>query len=410
METYSYGAKTMPIFTYQGVTLTGTAVSGEIKAKDPKEVEELLRNQKIILTSAAKKRLTIDLAGTIRRVKTTEVTRFTRQFAVMLNAGLPMVECLDIATQQCESRDLKRVLYHVKESVQTGSTLTEALRNHRKHFDDLYLHMVEAGETSGTLDTILNRIASYREKRDALLRKVKAALVYPAIVLAVAMAVTIIMLTYIVPIFVNMFQGIEAQLPLPTKIVVSASNFFSDYFLVIALIVLLLFLALRAFFHTDKGKLWKDKSLLKLPAVGNLIRKSAVARFSRTLGTLISSGVAILEALEITSRTAGNRVIEKTVKNASLAIAEGKTITQPLKDSEIFPPMVTQMIAVGERTGELDTMLDKIAVLYEEEVDTAVAGLTAVLEPVIIVIMGIIIGGILIAMYLPMFEIIGKIG
>lgn len=400
----------MPIFRYQGVTLTGTAVSGEIKARDAKELAELLRNQKIILTSATKNKPSINLTVSIGKVKRTEVTRFTRQFAVMLNAGLPMVECLDIAVQQCEARELKRVLHKVKESVQTGSTVTEALSKHRKYFDELYIHMVQAGETSGTLDTILNRIATYREKRDALVRKVKAALIYPAIVLVVAVAVTIVMLTYIVPIFVNMFQGIEAQLPLPTRFVVGLSNFFTEQLLLIVILFLGILLGLQYFLRSSRGRLFIDKLFLRIPVIGNLTRKTAVARFSKTLGTLMSSGVSILEALDITSKTAGNKVIEKVVKNASLAIAEGKTITQPLTESGVFPPLVTQMVAVGERTGELDTMLDKIAVLYEEEVDTAVAGLTAVLEPVIIVVMGIIIGGILIAMYLPMFEIIGKIG
>jgi type IV pilus assembly protein PilC len=328
----------------------------------------------------------------------------------MLTAGLPMAECLEIASQQRESKETRKVLNQIKESVQTGSTLTEALSKHRKYFDELYIHMVEAGEASGTLDTILNRIASYREKRDALVRKVKAALVYPAIVIVVAVAVTVLMLTHIVPIFVNMFQGLEAQLPMPTRVVIAVSDFFREQIVLVMGLIAAVTIGLRVFLRSKRGRLVIDNLLLNLPVLGYLTRKTAVARFSRTLGTLISSGVAILDALDITSKTAGNKVIEKTVKNASLAIAEGKTITQPLSESRVFPPMVTQMIAVGERTGELDTMLDKVAGLYEEEVDSAVSGLTAVLEPIIIVIMGIIIGGILVAMYLPMFEIIGKIG
>jgi len=400
----------MPSYRYQGMTLTGTAVSGEIKAKDRKRLEELLRTQKIVLTSVTIQAPTIDHSFRITRIKKAEVTRFTRHFAVMLNAGLPMVECLEIASQQSESRVLKKVLRQVKESVQTGLTLTEAVRENGGYFDDLYIHMVEAGETSGTLHVVLKRISTYRENKDSLIRKVKAALVYPTIVLVVAIAVTMIMLTYIVPLFVNMFQGIEAQLPLPTRIVVSSSDFFSNYFLSIVLIVVLIVLVMRLLLRSTKGRSWIDKNLLRIPVVGDLIKKTAVARFSRTLGTLVSSGVSILEALDVTSRTAGNKVIEKAVKNAYQAIAEGKTITQPLTDSGVFPPMVTQMIAIGERTGELGAMLDKIAIHYEEEVDTAVASLTAVLEPMIIVVMGIIIGGILMAMYLPMFEMIGKIG
>ena len=399
----------MPVFTYKGKTLAGTLVSGELKTKNRAELERTLRSKKILVTSVSTKPSQINLRiGT--GIKKVHISRFTRQFATMIGAGLPMVQCLEILSQQMEAAELRRVIGEVKESVQAGTTLAEALSRHKKVFDDLYVNMVDAGEIGGALDTILVRLAIYREKADTLARKVKGAMIYPAVVMTVAIAVTFIMLTYIVPIFAKMFTGLGAELPAPTQFVLSLSAFLRSNILTGLGLLIALIIFYKYYSKTSNGRLNIDRVKLKLPLLGDLIRKSAIARFSRTLSTLISSGVSILDALDITARTSGNRVIHDAIKKSILSIAEGETITQPLKESKVFPPMVVQMISVGEKTGGLDEMLSKIADFYDEEVDAAVAALTSVIEPVIIVFMGIVIGGILIAMYLPMFDIIGKIG
>ncbi|EQB64162.1 MAG: Type 4 fimbrial assembly protein pilC [candidate division Zixibacteria bacterium RBG-1] len=400
----------MPVFEYKGKTLAGTQVAGEVKAKDKRELERILRNHKILLTSVNRKPSNLNFRIGGKRIKKVHISRFTRQFATMIGAGLPMVQCLDILSQQMESSEFRKVIAQIKESVQAGTTLSEALGKHKKVFDELYVNMVEAGEVGGALDAILVRLAAYREKADALVRKVKGALVYPSVIVVVASVVTFIMLTYIVPVFAKMFSGVGAALPMPTQMVLNISNFLRSNILFFFAFVIAAAVGLRFYLKTDKGRLNFDKFLLRVPLIGSLIRRSSVARFTRTLGTLLSSGVSILDALAITAKTAGNRVIHDAVKKSILSIAEGETITQPLKDSGVFPPMVTQMIAVGEKTGGLDDMLNKIADFYEEEVNAAVAALTSIIEPVIIVIMGVVIGGILIAMYLPMFDIIGKIG
>jgi len=388
--------------------LAGTLVSGELKTKNRAELERTLRTKKILVTSVSTKPSQINLRiGT--GIKKVHISRFTRQFATMIGAGLPMVQCLEILSQQMESAELRRVIGEVKESVQAGTTLAEALSRHKKVFDDLYVNMVDAGEIGGALDIILVRLALYREKADALARKVKGAMIYPAVVMTVAIAVTFIMLTYIVPIFAKMFAGLGAELPAPTQFVLSLSAFIRTNILTGLGLLVALIIAYKYYSKTSSGRLNIDRVKLKLPLLGDLIRKSVIARFSRTLSTLISSGVSILDALDITARTSGNRVIHDAIKKSVLSIAEGETITQPLKESKVFPPMVVQMISVGEKTGGLDEMLSKIADFYDEEVDAAVAALTSIIEPVIIVFMGIVIGGILIAMYLPMFEIIGKI-
>jgi len=398
----------LPVFAYKGKTLAGTLISGELKAKNRAELERSLRSKKILVTSVSTKPSQVNIRiGT--GIKKVHISRFTRQFATMIGAGLPMVQCLEILSQQMESAELRRVIGEVKESVQAGTTLAEALSRHKKVFDDLYVNMVDAGEIGGALDTILVRLAVYREKADALARKVKGAMIYPAVVMTVAIAVTFIMLTYIVPIFAKMFAGLGAELPAPTQFVLSLSAFLRANILTGLGLLIALFIAYRYYSKTPSGRLNIDRVKLRLPLLGDLIRKSVIARFSRTLATLISSGVSILDALDITARTSGNRVIHDAIKKSVLSIAEGETITQPLKESKVFPPMVVQMISVGEKTGGLDEMLTKIADFYDEEVDAAVAALTSIIEPVIIVFMGVVIGGILIAMYLPMFEIIGKI-
>jgi len=398
----------LPVFEYNGKTAQGGAVSGTYKAKDRGELEKVLRSNKIFVTSISKKptNFNINIGTGIKKV---EISRFTRQFATMIGAGLPMVQCLEILGQQMDSAQFRKIVNEIKESVQSGTTLSEALRKHKKIFDDLFVNMVEAGEVGGALDTILVRLANYREKADALVRKVKGALVYPIIVSIVAVGVTIAMLKFIVPVFAKMFQNLGAGLPEPTRIVMGVSNALNDNFMVIVGVLVGILVVFKIVTHNKTGRLYWDQIKLNMPLFGNLIRKSSVARFTRTLGTLLSSGVSILEALEITAKTAGNTVIKQAVRKSIISIAEGDTITGPLKETKVFPPMVTQMISVGEKTGGLDEMLTKVADFYDEEVDAAVATLTSMIEPVVIVVMGVLIGGILIAMYLPMFDIIGQI-
>jgi len=398
----------VPVFEYKGKTLAGAAVKGELKANSKNDLERVLRQNRIIVTSISKKAPDIQIKfGT--GIKRIEVSRFTRQFATMIGAGLPMVQCLEILASQMQNKELAKIVSQVKDGVQGGATLSEALARHSKIFDQLYTNMVEAGEVGGALDAILNRLALYREKADRLIRKVKGAMIYPAVIVVVATGVTIGMLTFIVPVFAKMFGGLHADLPGPTKVVLQISNFLKANFLYLFFGSIGI---LGAFFwwkRTPKGALMVDRILLVMPVLGNLVRKSSIARFTRTLGTLLASGVSILEALGITAKTAGNMVVANAINKSVVAIAEGDTITGPLKETGVFPPMVTQMISVGEKTGGLDEMLNKIADFYDEEVDEAVTALTSVIEPIIIVFMGVVIGGILIAMYLPMFDIIGKI-
>ena len=398
----------MPIFVYKGKTLAGAAVQGELKAKSRADLERVLRQNRILVKSISKKAPEIQIKfGT--GVKKIDISRFTRQFATMIGAGLPMVQCLDILSAQTESKELAKIISQVKEGVQGGATLSEALARHPKIFDALYTNMVEAGELGGALDAILVRLALYREKADKLVRKVKGAMIYPSVVAFVAAAVTIGMLAFIVPVFARMFGGLNAELPGPTLVILLISHFLQSNFLYLIFGTLGLAGLFMWWKKTPGGALMFDKLLLKTPVFGNLVRKSSVARFTRTLSTLLSSGVSILEALEITAKTAGNVVVANAINHSVMAIAEGDTITGPLKETGVFPPMVIQMISVGEKTGGLDDMLSKIADFYDDEVDDAVTALTSIIEPIIIVFMGIVIGGILIAMYLPMFDIIGKI-
>jgi len=398
----------MAVFEYKGKTLAGAQVQGSLKAKSKEDLERVLRQNRILVTSITKKAPDINIKfGT--GISRLDISRFTRQFATMIGAGLPMVQCLEIMASQTDSVELGKVITQVKEGVQGGATLADALARHPKVFDQLYSNMVQAGEIGGALDVILMRLAAYREKSDQLIRKVKGAMVYPSVIVVVAAGVTFGMLTFIVPVFAKMFGGLNAELPMPTQYVLAISHFLQDYFLVLSIGMIAFVGGILWWKKTPTGALLFDKFMLMTPIFGNLIRKSAVARFTRTLGTLLSSGVSIIEAMEITAKTAGNVVIANAINKSVLSIAEGDTITGPLKESGVFPPMVTQMIAVGEKTGGLDDMLSKIADFYDEEVDEAVTALTSIIEPIIIVFMGIVIGGILIAMYLPMFDIIGKI-
>jgi type IV pilus assembly protein PilC len=343
-------------------------------------------------------------------VKAKELAIFTRQFSVMIDAGLPLVQCLEILAGQQENKFFQKVLVNTRSMVEGGSTLSTAMRSSPKVFDGLYVNMVEAGETGGILDIILQRLSTYIEKNVKLQRAVKSALVYPVGVLTIAGLVIFLLLWKVVPIFATLFAGLGVTLPLPTKIVIAMSNFVGSYFglLIVAAIVGGIF-GLKVWYGTPGGKFVLDTIILKLPVLGLLMRKIAVARFTRTLGTLISSGVPILEGLDITAKTSGNAVVERALQKVRKALEEGKSLTEPLKDSNVFPGMVTQMIAVGEQTGAMDAMLQKIADFYEEEVDAAVKDLLTAMEPVMIVFLGVVVGGVVISMYLPLFTLIGKL-
>jgi type IV pilus assembly protein PilC len=333
---------------------------------------------------------------------------FTRQFSTMINAGLPMVQCLDILSSQLDKEQFKKTVSTVMQDVEGGSTLAEALGKH-KIFSRLYVNMVEAGEAGGILDKILDRLAVYLEKAEALARKVKSAMMYPAVVFIVAIGATVFMLLFIIPTFAKMFTDFGGDLPLPTKIVLGVSDFLRSKWWLLAGIIVAAIIAFKRFYATEFGKFRVDAFMLRIPVLGQVIRKAAIARFTRTLGTLISSGVPILNGLDITARTAGNKVVERAVFATRESISQGNTIAEPLRAAGVFPPMVTQMIGVGEQTGALDEMLEKIANFYDDEVDTAVETLTSVIEPVMIVVMGVLVGGMLIAMYLPMFKLINVI-
>lgn len=399
----------MPVFEYVGKTLSGSEVSGEIAARSQEEVRRILRRKRVLVTEAKAKPREIHLH--IRRgVKSTEISRMARQFATMIEAGLPLVQSLEILSDQATSPALKDALSDVRERVQSGSTLAEALGKHPKIFDELFVNMVEAGEIGGALDTILLRLATYREKVDALRRKIKGAMYYPAVISVVAAGATLFLITFIVPVFAKLFEGFGAELPLPTKLVLAISGIIRSNILLGIVILIGLGIGYRYLAKTPSGRLAIDRFKLKIPIMGNLLRKSIIARFSRTLGTLLNSGVPILDSLEITAKTAGNKVIYNAIRQAVTAIAQGDTIAQPLQDTGVFPPMVVQMISVGEKTGGLDEMLEKVADFYEDEVDAAVDALTSIIEPVVIVVMGAVIGFVLISMYLPMFDLIGVIG
>ncbi|MGH9857903.1 MAG: type II secretion system F family protein, partial [Acidobacteriota bacterium] len=339
-----------------------------------------------------------------------ELAVFTRQFSVMIDAGLPLVQCIEILGVQSENKVFQKVLLQVRQDVESGATLADAMRKHPKVFDDLYCNMIAAGEAGGILDTILQRLAVYIEKIVKLRRAVRSAMIYPIAVLAIAALVVAIILWKVIPTFAALFAGLGAELPLPTRVVIWLSNFVGRYFLLLVFLLVALLYALKRYHATYRGRRVIDGILLKMPILGGVLRKIAVARFCRTLATLVSSGVPILEALEITAKTAGNAVVEDAIMATRKSIEEGKTISEPLKETEVFPPMVVHMIAVGEQTGALDAMLSKIADFYEEEVDAAVENMLTLLEPIMILFLGIVIGGIVISMYLPLFSLLSKIG
>ena len=400
----------MPDFKYQGTNRSGSSVSGVMTANSKADLQNLLRRQQITPTKMSEKGKEFNMPTFGGGVKAKELAIFTRQFSVMIDAGLPLVQCLEILGSQQENKFFQKVLINTRSMVEGGATLSTAMRSSPKAFDALYVNMVEAGETGGILDIILQRLSTYIEKNVKLQRAVKSALIYPVGVLTIAGLVIFLLLWKVVPIFATLFAGLGVTLPLPTKIVIAMSNFVGSYFglLIVAGIIGGIF-ALKAWYGTPAGKYVLDSIILKLPVLGILMRKIAVARFTRTLGTLISSGVPILEGLDITAKTSGNAVVERALQTVRKALEEGKSLTEPLKDSNVFPGMVTQMIAVGEQTGAMDAMLQKIADFYEEEVDSAVKDLLTAMEPIMIVFLGVVVGGVVISMYLPLFTLIGEL-
>lgn len=386
-------------------------MKGELEAPNPEAVFAVLRERRIrpvpsrIREKGKGLEKEITIPGFAEKVKAKDVSLFTRQFATMIDAGLPIVQCLDILSQQSESKLLRNTIRIIKQDVEGGATLAESLRKHPKIFDDLYVNMVNAGEMGGVLNTILNRIAVFIEKANKLKKKVKGAMIYPCSIIAVAIIVVAILLIFVIPVFADLYGSMGKALPAPTQITINISNWFvaTWYYALFAIIGIVA--AVRFYYQTDQGRMNIDRLLLRLPVIGDLLRKVAVARFSQNMAILLSSGVPILDGLAITAKTAGNKVVEKAIVDSRVSISQGRTVADPLRESKIFPPMVCQMVAVGENTGGLDTMLKKVADLYEEEVDDAVANLTALMEPMIMVVLGVILGGLVISMYLPIFQL-----
>jgi type IV pilus assembly protein PilC len=403
----------MPTFAYAGRTRGGETVSGERIAETMEAAVAALRREQILVTrinpakareDTAKKKLAKG-----KKVSAKSLAVFTRQFSVMIDAGLPLVQCLDILGSQEEDKNFSAVILQTRSDVESGASLADAMRKHPKTFDPLFTNMIAAGEAGGILDTILKRLASYIEKAVKLASQVKSAMVYPVAVIVIAGVVVGVILWKVIPTFASLFAGLGADLPLPTRIVIALSDNLVRFFPFVLVIAGAAAYAFKQYYSTEKGRRVVDATMLKLPVLGSILRKIAVARFCRTMATLISSGVPILDGLEITAKTAGNAIIEDAVMLTRKSIERGETISAPLKDTKVFPSMVVQMIGVGEATGALDTMLGKIADFYEDEVDAAVAGLLTLLEPIMIAFLGTIVGGIVIAMYLPIFDLISKL-
>src|SRR6202046_4154546 len=400
----------MPVFTYKGINRMGTKVAGEREAESKAAVKATLQREQITVSKLSEKGKEFNIPSFGGGVDSKELAIFTRQFSVMIDAGLPLVQCLEILAGQQENITFQKILNGVRGSVEGGATLSASMKQFEKVFDPLYYNMVEAGETGGILDTILQRLSSYIEKNVKLKRAVKSAMIYPIAVLGIAGGVIVLLLWKVVPIFTTLFNGLGVDLPLPTSIVIMMSNFIGSlYGLLIVVFFVGIGFALKFWYGTPQGRYAIDATLLKLPMIGMLLRKIAVARFTRTLGTLISSGVPILEGLDITARTSGNAVVEKAITATRKAVEAGRSLVDPLKETNVFPGMVTQMIGVGEQTGAMDAMLQKIADFYEDEVDAAVKDLLTAMEPIMIVVLGVVVGGIVISMYLPLFSLIGKL-
>jgi type IV pilus assembly protein PilC len=406
----------MPTFAYSGRTRAGQTVTGERVADTMDAAVAALRRQQIMITridpakparAEARPKTAAKKGGV--KVPAKNLAIFTRQFSVMIDAGLPLVQCLDILGKQEAHKGFAAVILKVREDVESGAALADAMKKHPKTFDALYSNMIAAGEAGGILDTILKRLATYIEKSVKLKGEVKSAMIYPIAVVVIAALVVGAILWKVIPTFAQLFSGLGAQLPLPTRIVIAMSNGVVSYGWMLIVALGLLGYAFKTYYATDNGRHVVDRLLLKLPVLGNILRKVAVARFCRTLSTLLASGVPILDGLDITARTAGNAIIEDAIQRTRTGIERGETVSGPLRETNVFPSMVVQMINVGETTGALDAMLSKIADFYEEEVDTAVAGLLTLMEPVMIAFLGVVVGGIVIAMYMPIFDLISKL-
>ena len=402
----------MPTYIYAGRTRKGRVTKGQLDAADERIARIQLKRRNIDVTKLKQKPKDLFESVSFLQPKVTskDVVVFTRQFSTMIDAGLPLVQGLNMLTEQSQNRTFKRILSQVTRDVEGGSTLADALGKHPKVFDSLYVNLVAAGEVGGILDTILQRLAAYIEKNQKLKAQIKGALTYPAVVVAIAVIVIAVIMIFVIPVFQDMFSSFGKALPAPTQLVVNMSDFTKSNIHWIILAIIILAFAFRRYRATPSGRRRVDSAMLRMPIIGELIRKVAVARFTRTLGTMVKSGVPILDALEITARTAGNVIVEEVVMDARSSIAEGQTIAEPLSESIIFPGMVTQMISVGESTGALDAMLEKIADFYDDEVDATVAAMTSMLEPLLMLFLGGSIGGLVIAMYLPIFQMAAAMG
>jgi len=396
----------MPKYAWEGRVPQGGFRKGELEGPNETAIRAYLRQQQIIPTkiTAKGKELKISLPFMKGRVKKKALAIFTRQMATMIDAGLPLVQSLEILAQQEESETFQEIIRTIKNEVESGATLAAALQKHPRVFDNMYVNLVVAAEEAGTLDVILGRLATHIEKMEALKKKVKSAMVYPAMIVSVAVGVTIVLMVFVVPVFEKLFAGMGSSLPMPTQIVVGISKIFKNYLPILIVVTIVATIALNRYYKTEQGRRKVDGLLLKTPIFGELIRKIAVSRFARTLATLVTSGVPILEALNIVAGASGNKVVEEAILKGRTSISEGQTISEPLAESGVFPVMVTQMIAVGETTGSLELMLTKIADFYDDEVDVAVATLSSMLEPVLMIFLGVIVGGLVIAMYLPIFK------
>ena len=403
----------MAKFSWEARSRTGAQQKGVMEANNRALVESQLKKFGFsnITIKEEGKGLSFKIPGMGgKKVETKDIVIFTRQFATMIDSGLPLVQCLEILSSQQENKTFKEVLLKVKENVESGSTFADALSKHPKVFDQLYVNLVAAGEVGGILDTILNRLAAYIEKSMKLKKQIKGAMVYPATVMSIAVVVVGVILIFVIPTFAKMFEEFGGELPGPTKIVIALSNFIVKYLIVIIALIIASISGFKKYYATKNGRYQVDRLALKAPIVGPLIRKVSVAKFTRTLGTMISSGVPIMDGLDIVAKTAGNKIVEEAIYKVRQAISEGKTIAEPLAACGVFPPMVVQMIAVGEATGAMDAMLNKIADFYDEEVDSAVSAMTAMMEPMLMVFLGTTVGGLVVAMYLPIFKIAGAVG
>ena len=393
------------VYIWEGKTRQGNVQKGELAANSKDEVIALLRKQNILPINVAAKPRDIKIQFFAQKVTDKDVVILTRQLATMIDAGLPLVQCLDILGTQTDNKALAKVVGQVRSDVESGATFADALKKHPKVFDSLYVNMVAAGEAGGILDTILQRLAAYMEKFAKIKRQVKSAMIYPSVILFVAVAVVSLLMIIVVPMLANMFAEMGQALPLPTRIVIGLSNFLKGYGGLILLVIIIgFFIGLNRFRKTEKGLTLTDGIALKVPVFGSLIQRVSVAKFTRTLGTLLTSGVPILEGLLIVSRTAGNKIVEDSIIATRQSVSEGKTLAEPLSKAKVFPAMVTQMIAVGEATGALDNMLNKIADFYDDEVDSAVAALTSLLEPMLMIFLGVTVGFVIVAMYMPIFQ------